>query len=119
VKETPDGRWHCRFVKNGIDVTVTVRIGIDLWDYIAGHNLAFMEIGASLLRACVKPSETEAGKYVYTISDLEEIISLSGLPTTFNVKILQRSQLEWLFFFARHFCDKLVRGDLGSVSAPK
>ena len=119
LKETPDGRWHCRFVKNGLDVTVTVRIGIDLWDYIAGHSLAFMEIGAALLRACIKPSETEAGKYAYTISDLEEIISLSGLPETFNVKLLQRSQLEWLFFFARHFCDKFVPGDLGSLSAPK
>jgi len=119
MKETPEGKWHCQFKKDGVGVTVTVRIGIDLWNYIAGHGLAFMEICTSLLRACVKPSDTEAGKVTYTISDLEEIISLAGLPPTFNTKILQRSQLEWLFFFARHFCDEIVPGNLDALPAPK
>src|SRR5262249_14304341 len=27
----PDNRWDCKFKKDGITVTVTVRIGIDLW----------------------------------------------------------------------------------------
>ncbi len=112
IKKSPDGNWHCRFEKNGIAVTVTVRIGIDLWNYIAGHELAYMEICTSLLRACVKPSEGGTGKRSYTISDLEEITSLAGIPPTFNVKILQRSQLEWLFFFARHFCDEITTGNL-------
>lgn len=119
IKEAPTDRWYCRFEKGGIAVTVTIRIGIELWNYIAGHNLAFMEICTSLLRACVKPSETEAGKVTYTISDLEEIISLAGLPAKFNTKILQRSQLEWLFFFARHFCDEIRPGDLASLPTPK
>lgn len=117
LKESHENQWHCRFVKNGVDVTVTIRIGIDLWNYVAGHDTAFVELCTALLRACVKPSEAEGGKHKYTISDLEEIISLSGLPETFNTKIVQRSQLEWLFFFARHFCDELVPGDLGSLSA--
>ena len=116
IKESPDGKWQCRFEKKGIVVTVTVRIGIELWTYIAGHDLAFMEMCTSLLRACVKPSETESGKYAYTISDLEQIISLAGLPNTFNTKILQRSQLEWLFFFARHFCDEIVSGNLAGLT---
>lgn len=30
MKESPTDKWHCRFVKNGIEVIVTVRIGIDL-----------------------------------------------------------------------------------------
>lgn len=30
VTESPDHKWHCRFVKNKVDVTVTVRIGIEL-----------------------------------------------------------------------------------------
>lgn len=119
IKEPPDGKWYCRFEKNGVEVTVTVRIGIDLWNYIAGNNLAFMEICTSLLRACVKPSETEAGKVTYTISDLEEIISLAGLPAAFNTKILQRSQLEWLFFLARHFCDEIRPGDMATLPTPK
>jgi hypothetical protein len=117
MKETPDGKWQCRFSKNGIDVKVTVRIGIELWNYIAGHDLAFMEICTSLLRACVKPAEMESGKHKYTISDLGEIISLGDLPTGFNTKILQRSQLEWLFFFARHFCDAMAPGNLASIPA--
>ncbi len=116
---TPDGKWHCCFEKNGITVTVTVRIGIELWSYIAGHDLAFMEIGTSLLRACVKPADAESGKATYTISDLEEIISLTDIPPTFNVKILQRSQLEWLFFFARHFCDVIILGNLATLPVPK
>jgi hypothetical protein len=119
MKESPDGKWHCRFEKNRISVSVTVRIGIDLWNYIAGHELAFMEICTSLLRACVKPSEGETGKYMYKISDLEEIISLAGLANTFNTKILQRSQLEWLFFFAWHFCDQIVPGHLAALPVPK
>lgn len=115
VKVSPENRWHCRFVKNKVDVTVTVRIGLELWDYIAGYDLAFMEICTSLLRACVKPFEGEAGKQKYTISDLEQIISLEGIPDAFNAKIIQRSQLEWLFFFARHFCDELLPGDLSGL----
>jgi hypothetical protein len=116
ITEAPDEQWRCRFKKRGIEVTVTVRIGIELWNYIAGHDLAFAEICTSLIRACVKPFEGEPGKCTYSISDLEEIISLTGLPKRFNSKILQRSQLEWLFFFARHFCDRFVPGDLASLT---
>ena len=119
IKESPDGKWHCRFEKGGIDVTVTVRIGIELWNYLAGNNLAFMEICTSLVRACVKPTDCESGKCSYTISDLEQVISLGDLPSTFNAKIIQRSQLEWLFFFARHFCDAILPGNLASFKNQK
>lgn len=64
----------------------------------------------------MKPSETESRKQRYAISDLEQIISLEGIPEAFNTKIIQRSQLEWLFFFARHFCDDLVPGDLATLT---
>ena len=119
VKEPPDGKWHCRFERNGVTVTVTVRIGIDLWNYVAGHDLAFMEICASLIRSCVKPTETDSGQSTYAILDLERIISLDGLPISFNTKILQRSQLEWLFFFSRHFCDDLEAGQLVDLQSPQ
>ncbi len=115
VTVRPENRWDCSFTKAGVDVTVTVRIGIELWDYIAGHKSAFMEICAALLRACVKPTDAEAGTVKYSISDLEQIISLAGLPDSFNTKILQRSQLEWLFFVARHFCDSLEAGNLAAA----
>lgn len=117
--ESPDDKWQCRFNKEGIDVTVTVRVGTELWSYVAGHDLAFMEICTSLLRACVKPADPESSPVKYTIADLEEIISLAGVPAEFNSRILQRSQLEWLFFFARHFCDEITPGNLGSLPGPR
>jgi hypothetical protein len=119
VTVSPDHKWHCHFLKDNIEVRVTVRIGIELWNYIAGHDLAFMELCTSLLRACVKPSDTETGKHKYTISDMEKIISLRGVPEAFNTKIIQRSQLEWLFFFARHFCDDLQPGDYSALTSRK
>jgi len=119
IKEWPADKWHCRFRKEGVDVTVTVRIGVELWDYIAGHDLAFMEICTALLRACVKPSSTGTGEAAYQISDLSEIVSLNGIDAAFNTKIIQRSQLEWLFFLARHFCDSIVLGNISGLSTKK
>lgn len=115
MKVSPEDKWSCRFVKNKVDVTVTIRIGLELWTYVAGHDLAFMEICVALLRACVKPSEADSAKQGYSISDLHEIISLDGIPTGFNSKIVQRSQLEWLFFLARHFCDSMVTGEMSKL----
>lgn len=107
---SPDGRWQCKFRKAGIDVTVTVRIGVELWNYIAGLDTAFMELCVALIRACVTPADTDPEDFEYTISDLKEIIDLSVVPDDYNVAILQRSQIEWLFFIARHFCDELTAG---------
>ena len=45
----------------------------------------------------------------YTISDLAEIVSTRNVPEAFNSALLQRSQIPWLFFLARHFCDSLTR----------
>ena len=119
IQEGPADKWHCRFRKNGVDVTVTVRIGVELWEYIAGHDLAFMEICAALLRACVKPASTATGKGAYQISDLCDIVSLSGIDAAFNTKIIQRSQLEWLVFLASHFCDSIVPGNISGLSTKK
>jgi hypothetical protein len=44
----------------------------------------------------------------FTTADLPQIISLRSVPDDFNPALLQRSQLEWLFFFARHLCDVLT-----------
>jgi hypothetical protein len=104
----PDKRWDCAFTKNGITVTVTIRIGTELWHHIGQASDAFMEIAVALIRACVAPTAAQPAEHEYTISDLPDIISLSPVPEAFNVGLLQRSQLEWLFFFARHFCDVLT-----------
>jgi hypothetical protein len=103
----PNGRWDCKFQKHGIIVTVTVRIGMDLWNYIGGKDTTFLEMCSGIIRACISPASTQPTDYKFTIADLPEIISLDSVPNNFNVSLLQRSQLEWLFFFARHFCDEL------------
>lgn len=100
-------RWTCSFAIDGISVAVTVRNGCELWNYIAQHDTAFVEICVALIRACVTPSDADPEDYEYVISDLRQIISMDVVPADYNVSLLQRSQLEWLFFVARHFCDSL------------
>jgi hypothetical protein len=104
---SPLGRWDCRFRKGGVTVTVTIRIGVDLWNYIGSKPTTFMEMSSALIRACIAPSDREAVDHQFTIDDLAQIISLQSVPEGFNVSLLQRSQLAWLFFMARHFCDQI------------
>ena len=108
---TPDYRWDCAFSHGGINMTLDVKIGIDLWDYIGGSKKSFLEICIALVRACVSPTTSKPPAHSYTISDLKGITSLNVLPKNFNVSILQRSQLEWLFLVISHFCDELAQTD--------
>lgn len=103
----PDGQWTCAFEKDGITVTATVRIGIDWWSYLGGPS-CLVELCVALIRACVTPGDDADPKgQRYTISDLAQIVATTSVRRDFNVSILQRSQLPWLFFLARHFCDEL------------
>lgn len=104
----PANGWHCGFEREGVDVTVTIRIGTELWNHVSRQGTAFVEMIVALIRACISPSDTEPSDYPFTISDLRSIISLDVVPIDFNVGLLQRGQLEWLFFIARHFCDELT-----------
>jgi len=103
----PADKWHCKFKKDGITVTVTIRIGIELWNHFAEHGQAFFEMACAVIRACVTPSDVEPEEYQFTIRDLKSIISLEPVPEDYNVSVLQRSQWEWFFFFVRHFYDTL------------
>jgi hypothetical protein len=105
---SPADGWTCKFRKNGITVTVTIRIGTELWNYIGGTDSMFTELSTSIIRACIAPSDVDPADYQFVIRDLAAIISMNSVPTDFNVALLQWSQLEWLFFFARHFCDELT-----------
>ena len=108
----PAGRWDCAFTLNDISCRVSIRVGADWWSYLGQHKNAestcVVEVCAALIRACVQPGDQDPFGYEYTISDLSEIISTDRVPTNFNSGILQRSQIPWLFFLARHYCDKLV-----------
>lgn len=116
ITTPPNGRWDCAFTKNEITVRATIRIGTELWQHFGNPSTnvavapkdAFTEIAIAIIRACVAPTAAQPPKHTYTICDLPDIVSLSPVREDFNVSLLQRSQLEWLFFFARHFCDLLT-----------
>ncbi|MGI0069459.1 MAG: hypothetical protein ACREAN_04295, partial [Nitrosopumilaceae archaeon] len=103
---SPDNQWACQFMANEITVDVTVRIGLDWW-YRLGGELCFIEVFTALIRACVNVGTPDANTYRYTIEDLNEIVSTYCVRDEYNVSLLQRSQLPWLFLMARHFCDEL------------
>ncbi|MDQ6959311.1 MAG: PmeII family type II restriction endonuclease [Mariprofundaceae bacterium] len=103
----PKKRWQCQFNQNGIVVDVTVRIGLDWWHHLGGE-LCFIEVFTALVRACISAGASDSDSYQYTISDLNEIVTTLGVREEFNVSLLQRSQIPWLFLTARHFCDALV-----------
>lgn len=104
----PAGLWKCHFEKHGISVDVTIRIGIDLWNYFGGDRTTFLEVSTALIRACIAPTAVKNASHDFVIEDLAQIVSTSSIPDSYNIGLLQRSQMEWLFFFARHFCDVLV-----------
>lgn len=102
----PANRWDCSFTDNGIDVDVSVRMGLDWWMYLGGE-FCFVEVMAALIRACISPGVSDAGNFTYQISDMGSIVSTSAVRETYNVSLLQQSQLPWLFLMARHYCDVL------------
>lgn len=107
VTISPEQQWTCQFVQKGITVDVTVRIGLDWWQHLGGE-LCFIEVFTALVRACVNVGTADSNSYEYTIRDLNEIVSTYGVREEYNVSLLQRSQLPWLFLMARHFCGELV-----------
>lgn len=102
----PDKQWNCQFVDNGITVDVTVRIGLDWWHHLGGE-LCFVEVFTALIRACINAGLQDDTNHNYTISDLGDIVDTTCIDENFNVSLLQRSQLPWLFLMAQHFCDTL------------
>jgi type II restriction endonuclease EcoO109I-like protein len=103
----PADRWNCAFQANGLSVDVTVRIGLDWWDHLGGPN-CFVEVFSALIRACINPGTSDPSTHQYLIADIRDIVSMASVNRAYNVSLLQRSQLPWLFLIARHFCDELA-----------
>jgi hypothetical protein len=89
------------------EARATVRIGKEWWDYLGGPN-CLIELCISLIRACVVPGSEDSTAINYTIADLRQIIAMPPLAGVVNPSLLQQSQLPWLFFLMRHFCDDLI-----------
>lgn len=103
---SPGQRWNCSFRVDGIAVAASVRIGKEWWRHLGGEN-CLVEVITALIRACVAPARTPTKRHEYTIGDLSDIVSIDGVSRDFNVGLLQRSQLPWLFLIASHFCDQM------------
>lgn len=104
---SPNDRWDCEFIHNGITCKAKIQVGLDWWTRLGGSN-CFIEVFTAMIRACVLPGASDPQSHSYTISDIGDIVSTSSIPGNFNVAILQSSQIPWLFLCASHFCDKLV-----------
>lgn len=107
ITTDPANRWNCAFRAGGISVEVTVRIGLDWWNHLGGPT-CFAEVFTALIRACINPGASDQDTYTYVISDLSQIVSTTSVNDNYNVSLLQRSQIPWLFLMARHFCDELT-----------
>lgn len=103
LRDPPAGKWSCAVELGRVEVVAHVRIGTALWQFIGG-DLALLEIGCALIRACIDPTNRPAAEG-YVIGDLAEILSLPEGLEEFSSVMLQHSQLEWLFLFMWHFCD--------------
>lgn len=107
IIEPHTGAWSLSYRRDGLHVSITVRLGIDWWTYLGDAN-TWVELCIALIRACVVPTGPRIVHPSYTIADLSAILDVSWLPTQYNVSLLQESQFEWLLFLARHFCDGFV-----------
>jgi hypothetical protein len=107
VVSPPWQKWDCQFRLAGRQAQATVRVGKDWWDYLGGP-LCLTEVCAALIRTCVAPGQADPKHTKYIIADLASIVAWPVGHATINVGILQASQLPWLFFLMRHFCDGLT-----------
>ena len=96
--------WAVVYKDGPLKVSATVRVGVEWWDYLGGSD-TWLEVCCALIRACVIPVTVPQGAPTYSISDLHSILDMSGLPAGYNVAVLQKSQLEWVLFLARHLAD--------------
>ncbi len=107
VIESPERSWRCVCRRGPVRVEVTIRHGAAWWQHLGGEH-ALLETLVALIRSCVGPAGVPTEPGTYSIADLRQIVSMETVPEHYNVSLLQRSQLEWLFFLARHFCDELT-----------
>lgn len=101
------GSMGCSFSIGQVDVDVDIRIGSEWWDHVGGPTTT-VEVLVALIRACVAPGASDPSGHAYQIADLGTVVDVGQVPGSYNVGLLQRSQLPWLFLLARHFCDSLV-----------
>ena len=101
---SPKNAWSVAYKDGPLSVSAAVRVGIEWWEYLGGED-AWIELCCALIRSCIMPISDSQATPEYTISDLPEILDMSMIDGSYNVSVLQKCQLEWLLFLARHFSD--------------
>jgi hypothetical protein len=104
---SPSKSWCMSFKSGGLAASATVRVGDEWWEYLGGPS-CLLEVCCALIRACVIPGVADPDGMAYQISDLSAIVTMPIKVAPINVAILQASQLPWLLFLLRHFCDQLI-----------
>ncbi|WP_448129494.1 PmeII family type II restriction endonuclease [Stenotrophomonas rhizophila] len=107
VTSSPKGEWSMSFNTNGMASTATVRVGDEWWSYLGGPT-CLLEVCCALIRACVQAGIADPADLKYEISDLHAIVTPPVKFAEVNVAVLQHSQIPWLLFLLRHFCDELI-----------
>ncbi|MCE0498561.1 MAG: hypothetical protein LV481_11505 [Methylacidiphilales bacterium] len=107
MRVSPNGRWDCECDIGEIPVHATIRIGEAWWKYLGGET-CLTEVISALIRACIVPGRLPEKPSKFTISDFGAVVGMEEVPISFNVGLLQRAQIPWLFLIANHFCDELV-----------
>jgi hypothetical protein len=102
------GVWTVAYSAGPLTVTATVRVGIEWWEYLGGKD-TWIELCCALIRSCITPVNAPQATPTYMITDLPDIVDMSMIGSSYNVSLLQNSQLEWLLFLARHFCDGFTK----------
>ncbi len=95
-------------VVNGINLRVSTRQGIGLWDYIAAPLTdAYLEICAGLVLGAI-PNAAASGDFnQLTTRNLSDVLRLPAAKLVKTNSVLSPAHLEWFFLFARHFVDEL------------
>jgi hypothetical protein len=108
VVASPHGSWTSEYRDESLKLVVDVKHGSEYWGYL-GQALsadAFIEFAAAFVRASVRASLDNTQQAIL-LRDLAEITDLTHVPAAYNVGLLQRSQLAWLFMFVSYYCDRL------------
>ena len=107
LSDSHKGSWSIGYSYGPLSVKASVRVGIEWWEYLGGTD-TWIELCCALIRSCIVPDGAIRATPTYTISDLPAILEMTEIDPGYNVSILQKSQLEWLLFLARHFSDGFV-----------
>ena len=110
VVTAPESAWTSEYRTQDLTLVVDVKHGSAYWEYL-GQALgadAFVEFAVAFVRASVRvASDLPIAQQQILLNDLADIANVTHVPAAYNVSLLQRSQLAWLFMFASYYCDKL------------